>query len=74
MNRIEALAEAWASIDGKLERFRDDKAGKLDELDGTFEGYMTEAKEMIERLERRGFTIIPHPSTLGSSTSESPGG
>lgn len=55
-----ALAESWASIDGKLEKFhacRDD--AKLDETAGYYIGYMTEAEEMIKRLERRGFTVVP---------------
>lgn len=47
-----ALAEAWASIDGKLESFHDPDDGK-----GHFEGYITEAGEMMARLEKRGFAI-----------------
>ena len=55
---VEALAEAWASIDGKLDRFisnRDNRA--LDITDGSYQGYMYEAGEMISRLKKRGFTI-----------------
>lgn len=59
---VEALAEAWASIDGKSERFHDgERDSSLDRTDGTYPGYMHEAAEMIVRLERRGFTIAPIP-------------
>jgi hypothetical protein len=60
-DRIEALAEAWASIDGKLDKFRACKADPdLDmNKDGYFSGYMEEAEEMIRCLERRGFTVTP---------------
>ncbi len=64
MDRIEALAEAWASIDGRLERFRACKADKaLDLKDGSYSGYMCEAEEMIERLETRGFTVVEKRKT-----------
>lgn len=60
MDHIEALAEAWASIDGKLEKFRacKDAMGKDEvEAGGYYSGYMCEAEEMIRRLEKRGFTV-----------------
>ncbi len=55
----EALADAWASIDGKLQKFR---AGKgvhdiMEEPGGYFSGYMADAEAMIERLERRGYVV-----------------
>lgn len=54
----EALAEVWAIIDGKGERFRACKADiALDDADGTYTGYLAEASYAIECLERRGFTI-----------------
>lgn len=65
---IEALAEAWASIDGKLDYFRREKGMKgippvedWRRLDwrGHYVGYIVEAEEMIRRLEARGFTIAP---------------
>ena len=61
MDRIEALADAWASIDGKLEKFRAGKgaADIRDEPGGHWSGYMEEAREMIQRLEKRGFTVVP---------------
>lgn len=67
LTREEALAEAWASIDGKLGRFRANKADRsLDRTDGAYPGYLEEAREMIRRLENRGYTIVsarvnPHP-------------
>ena len=43
-----ALAEAWASIDGRLERYFTDRDGKTDY--GHWEGYNHEAETMNERL------------------------
>lgn len=59
---VEALAEAWASIDGKLEAFRAGKgAAKLeDEPGGHYSGYMAEAHELSERLLARGFIVVPN--------------
>jgi hypothetical protein len=54
----EALAEAWASIDGKLEQFRqcrDD--GFAEEADGYYVGYLSDAEELRRRLEARGYVI-----------------
>lgn len=60
---IDAVAEAWASIDGKLDdyrRERDENVGLTDEgCTGHFEGYQAEADELIRRIEDRGFMIIP---------------
>ncbi len=55
----EALADAWASIDGKVEKFR---AGKdvdtfEDEPGGYYSGYMEDAAELRKRLKKRGFLI-----------------
>lgn len=62
MTPIEALAEAWASIDRKIEAFhreRDDPT--LDHespiYTGHYEGYMVEAAEMISRLRARGYDV-----------------
>jgi len=44
---IEAAALRWATMDRKRDRFLDDKAGKLGDLDGCYEGYMAEAKEIL---------------------------
>jgi hypothetical protein len=66
---VEALAEAWASIDGKLDHFRRERDEKIPLTDptcaGHYEGYLSEAGEMILRLEARGFTVVPTPSNLG---------
>lgn len=58
---IEAFAEAWASIDGKLERFMLDKSMSffdkghsfIGSMDGTYQGYMHEAGELLRRAELR---------------------
>lgn len=49
---IEALAEAWASIDRKLDEFRGGKGGH-------YSGYMADAGELAKRLMQRGFSIAP---------------
>lgn len=62
-NATEAIAEAWASIDGKLEAFVREKSGAVKSDDPTFgghyDGYMTEAEELIERVRKRGFEVVP---------------
>jgi hypothetical protein len=58
----EALAEAMASMDGKLEKFRACKSDQAAEARmGYYEGYLTEARELVERLSRRGFGIVHTP-------------
>jgi len=52
MTPIEALAEAWASIDGKLAGSR---IAFL--LSGVREHYESKAAEMIRRLEARGYRV-----------------
>lgn len=55
----EALAEACASADGKLARFRANKADpSLNRTDGTYPGYFYEAQSLIKRLRTRGFDIV----------------
>ena len=44
---VEAIAEAWASIDGKVLAFKSDRDGNGDS--GCYEGYMTEAEELLNR-------------------------
>jgi hypothetical protein len=59
-NRIEALAEAWASIDGKDDRFlanREDRG--LDLTDGTYPGYMEEAAALIRLVALSGYAVVP---------------
>ena len=60
---IEAIAESWASIDGKLVGF---KAGRDDPVyeskAGYYEGYCIEAEELKKRMLKRGFLIVPVPA------------
>lgn len=56
---VQALAESWASIDGKLGRYHYDRDWRLTKYDGTFDGYNSDASEMIDRLSSRGFRIVP---------------
>jgi hypothetical protein len=59
---VEAMAEALASMDGKLEKFRACKSDPAaEERMGYYEGYLTEARELVERLGRRGFGIVQTP-------------
>lgn len=56
-----ALAEAWASIDGAIDLFLKERESPFApdaEDTGTYLGYLTEASEMIKRLDKRGFKII----------------
>ncbi len=58
----EALADAWASIDGRMRLFRRCKSDrKLEDVEGRYEGYMADAGELKRRLARRGFIIIKPP-------------
>lgn len=65
MDRIEAVAEVMASMDGKLDYFRRERGmimppeDQWEALDwrGHYLGYMAEAPEIIARLETRGFTV-----------------
>ena len=56
---IEALAEALASADGKLDYFeacrRDEEAEKSG---GYYGGYLSEADSAIQRLRKRGYMIV----------------
>lgn len=56
--KIEAVADAWASIDGRLGKFRACKADPaLDMTQGYFSGYCAEASRLLNQLEARGFTV-----------------
>lgn len=47
---IESIARAWASIDGKLERFDNCKADlSLDDTDGSYSGYIADTEELMRR-------------------------
>jgi hypothetical protein len=54
---VEAFAEAWASIDGKLDAFNREKGGAIHYNDptytGHYEGYMAEANELLGRAGKR---------------------
>jgi hypothetical protein len=50
LTAVEAVAEAWAAIDGKLDAYRADEGGHRD-------GYLSEASELIRNLEQRGFGV-----------------
>lgn len=50
----EAVAEAWASIDGKLDGFR-----APGDPGGLRAGYMADAEELIRRVGARGVAIVP---------------
>lgn len=55
-----ALAEAWASMDGKLEAYHSDRTMTPADAGytGHFDGYNIEAAELIVRLQARGFTVV----------------
>jgi hypothetical protein len=54
LSPVEAVAEAWASMDGKLDEFR-----ATDQWHGHRDGYLAEAHELIERVRRRGWILVP---------------
>lgn len=58
---IDAVAEAWASIDGNLQKYEYEKANEdaiETSLWGHYEGYQAEAVEMIHRIEARGYKLV----------------
>ena len=57
----EAVAEAMASMDGKLNQFRDEN-----DESGYREGYYSEAEELIDRIEKRGWMLSPRFHIYGS--------
>ncbi len=64
LDAITAVAEAWASIDGKLDKFIAERdivlggfAKSVAVIDGHYAGYMSEAAEMIDRLNARGYDV-----------------
>lgn len=47
---VENVARAWASMDGKLEKFEICKADPdIDLTDGYYMGYIADAKELLKR-------------------------
>lgn len=72
---IDAVAESWASIDGKITSYeieeRSQNMGYNDpRYTGHYEGYQAEARELIERIRRRGFDVAPLPADLDSFARE----
>lgn len=65
---VAALAEAWASIDGKLDHFRRERDDRIPLTDptstGHHEGYLADAGELIKRLQTRGFVVCAAIDTL----------
>jgi hypothetical protein len=65
-DRVEALADAWASIDGKATRFRLCRDNpEAEDLYGSYGGYMADAQSIIDRLDRRGFVILAKEAVDG---------
>lgn len=57
---VEALAEAWASVDGFLDGFLRSKADPAcDDREGYYLGYIAEALELERRLHASGYTLTP---------------
>lgn len=53
---IIALAESWASADGKSRQFHDPK-----DIGGYREGYLSDALDLAIRLKGRGYMIVQTP-------------
>lgn len=60
---VDAVAESWASIDGKLDTYKrerdDPNADYKSGFTGHFDGYQAEAEEMIRRIRARGHDVVP---------------
>lgn len=55
-----AIAEAWASIDGKLDEFRGAMCSpEVDARTAHFSGRMEDARELLARTQKRGFALVP---------------
>lgn len=63
LSAVNALAESWAEINGKLTEYEEcSKAEdyvREGELGGYCSGYRADAELMIDRLAKRGFQIAP---------------
>jgi hypothetical protein len=70
LRRAEAVAEAWAGIDGKADEFALCRANRdCDDTMGHYGGYVAEARELIRRIEARGYTVTaltaePYPPQI----------
>lgn len=67
-NATEALADAWASIDGKRDKFRAGKGATdiREEPGGYYSGYTADADSMIKRLRARGYDVRKMEDEHGS--------
>ena len=55
----EAVADAWASVDGKLDAFRAGRGLPIAaQPGGHYVGYLCDADALIERIERRGYRLV----------------
>jgi hypothetical protein len=64
---IEEIARAWASIDGKAELFDRCKADQSSEDEfGHFEGYMSEARELVNRSPQLSAILSASPAPVAA--------
>jgi hypothetical protein len=55
---VEALAEVMAEIGGRSEEFLACRESfEIEDIKGHYGGYVVEARDLIRRLERRGYTV-----------------
>jgi len=60
MTPRDALADAWASMDGLDSEYRAGIGKRIHEQPGGYyAGYQAEASELIDRLRGRGFDVVP---------------
>jgi hypothetical protein len=60
MNAVQAVAEAWAAFDGKLDAFHACSENPAREAsEGRRAGYLLDAERLIARLYERGFVVMP---------------
>lgn len=61
---IEAVAEIWAAMDRNLKQFELERDGVVTDYDpgyeGAYLGFMSEATALVQRLEAKGYKIIPN--------------
>lgn len=75
---VGALAEAWTSMIGKLDTFREERQSVSPENPnsptGTYDGYMALSEEFLRRLEERGYRLVKKRSglSLPSGTDSQP--
>lgn len=62
---VEAVAESWASMDGRGEDFYQGKFFPNSDRarqGGHYEGYIADAEELLARVRVRGFVLVPKGS------------